>query len=877
MPKRSETPIEERSYGYIYLILAGLLMLTTFWAVIDMVRLRAPWQSYQRQFNRFELGLVRDQYTEAKAEFDAQYGDRYSELQAQLAEAKAALESPEYKALLEEIAKANQLLVDARQDYRFAKSEMDALWYRYTKAKHEGDEERLQELTPKVEALQAEVDSLKALWDEAEVRLAEVEAQEEEYRSRIIDLETRMREMTAELDNMQERMTLIKKRPIEIKQVVLPVFVRGNFGNYIDLVDRCESCHVSINREGFEEYLPPFNTHPNRKALLASHEEVIDNSCTPCHEGQGRALQVDPAHGEVKHWEHPLLRGDFIQAGCNKCHSQEMKVEFAPRLTKAKRMLFDLGCYGCHEISGFEHSEKVGPDLSRIVFKTSPEFVYRWLRNPDAIRPYTRMPNPLFTHEEAEATTAYLFAVSKQVGTDSYSPVPVNRKGSAARGARLVRTTGCVGCHVITPEDRQIRKNEMFYDIAPDLSIIGSKVNERWLYDWLKNPKRYNPETRMPNLRLSDQEAADIAAYLMTLKTDLPDYPEKPDFDDPKKIELGKSIVRNFGCHGCHVIPGMENEGRVSVSLNEFGNKKPDELFFGDALAEGTVPEKTWEAWTIGKMKNSRVYATENIVQRMPDFAMSQEDAETMALLLKSWDGRRFGKQYVKELDAVGLAIEKGRRIVRKYNCVGCHIIEGEGGDIRPEIVKTFSEEGYGAEEAISFAPPNLIGEGKKVQPSWLFTFLKNPETKIRPWIQVRMPTFGLDDEEAGALVDYFQALDGKLRAYMEVKTEATAAELRAAEKLFSPNYLSCYSCHQFGAKKPEGPPSGWAPDFALAPTRLNPEWIVEWLYDPQALLPGTRMPDFYPESAPPDILGGDPERQVKAIRDFLMTIDRTK
>ena len=44
-------------------------------------------------------------------------------------------------------------------------------------------------------------------------------------------------------------------------------------------------------------------------------------------------------------------------------------------------------------------------------------------------------------------------------------------------------------------------------------------------------------------------------------------------------------------------------------------------------------------------------------------------------------------------------------------------------------------------------APPNLLGEGQKVQQHWLFNFLKAP-TPIRPWLKVRMPTFGLSDDE---------------------------------------------------------------------------------------------------------------------------------
>ena len=73
----------------------------------------------------------------------------------------------------------------------------------------------------------------------------------------------------------------------------------------------------------------------------------------------------------------------------------------------------------------------------------------------------------------------------------------------------------------------------------------------------------------------------------------------------------------------------------------------------------------------------------------------------------------------------------------------------------------------------------------------------------------------------------------------------------------------------QQGDKKPEGPPTGWAPDLGLAHSRLNPEWILLWLKNPQAVQPGTKMPSFYP-GGPDDILGGKEPEQIKAIRDYI-------
>src|SRR3989304_2306601 len=54
-------------------------------------------------------------------------------------------------------------------------------------------------------------------------------------------------------------------------------------------------------------------------------------------------------------------------------------------------------------------------------------------------------------------------------------------------------------------------------DFAPDLSKIAGKVNAEWLFSWVKNPKHFGPTTRMPSLRLSDDEARAVTAFLMTL------------------------------------------------------------------------------------------------------------------------------------------------------------------------------------------------------------------------------------------------------------------------------------------------------------------------------------------------------------------------
>ncbi len=85
---------------------------------------------------------------------------------------------------------------------------------------------------------------------------------------------------------------------------------------------------------------------------------------------------------------------------------------------------------------------------------------------------------------------------------------------------------------------------------------------------------------------------------------------------------------------------------------------------------------------------------------------------------------------------------------------------------------------------------------------------------------------------------------------------------------------LKCQQCHVLGAIPKDQPTANLAPDLRMAPDRLQPEWIAQWLKKPSDILPGTRMPAFwpdYPKSSFPQF-DGDAETQIRAIRDHLMT-----
>src|SRR5262249_21466646 len=160
---------------------------------------------------------------------------------------------------------------------------------------------------------------------------------------------------------------------------------------------------------------------------------------------------------------------------------------------------------------------------------------------------------------------------------------------------------GCKGCHAFSDGEHGPRlgngedendptvpagqgsQTRTSKDIAPNLANVAEKTNGRWIYHWLKNPRHFSPVSRMPSLRLSDDEPAGSTSYLLTLGRKKPAPAERlAALSKPETIADGEKLVRKYGCAGCHDIPGMENESRIGVELSAFGAKTVEELFFGD-------------------------------------------------------------------------------------------------------------------------------------------------------------------------------------------------------------------------------------------------------------------------------------------------------
>jgi mono/diheme cytochrome c family protein/cytochrome c2/peptidoglycan hydrolase CwlO-like protein len=866
---------EKKSYGSVFLIGIALLVAVSFWAFWDDNLTRRPWKSVQARFYRLDYAKAKAAYDEEQKKLEQD--SAYQELTKKLTAAQTSLKSGDLgrklAALEEQEEQATVHFQEWDQEVKFIKSELEEAWYEYDHAVQQKRntkpyEEHIRELEKEQAKLEPQLEAARGKRDQ-------IRAEKKKINADVENLEKELKKVTAERDKWVLTMenATFKLGPFsfykipKIEQISLDEFDRNRFDQPIARVDRCQTCHMAINRAGFEKEENPFKTHPRREVLLADNAHPAEKfGCTACHEGQGVAVNsVKQAHGEVPYWEAPLLRGTKVQSSCTSCHLDVQKFDAVPMLTQGQILFEQIGCTGCHLVQGYENIPKIGPSLRKISAKVDPSWMVRWIENPHKFRPRTRMPNFDLKQDDAVAITAFLWSLSKEEG-DQWTqahPLPAGvREGGAneaAKGKKLVETIGCKGCHGFAEGEfsTTIGKEK---DLVPNLKDIASKVGPQWAYHWIKDPRGFSPDTRMPSLRLSDEEARAITSYLMTLggkPEAIPGIQEK--LADAKNIKRGESLVRKWGCFGCHDIEGMENESRIGVELTTFGSKTLEELFFGNR----TDIKPTWDDWTYNKLKSPRIYATERVEQLMPHFDLADEDIRALRVLLSGFREHKVGKRYLADHgDRVHQVVE-GRRLMHQYNCIGCHEIENRGGFVRNYY-----------QENPTLAPPVLNGEGEKVQSNWFFSFLKSP-VPIRPWLELRMPTFGLSDEHTNQLVSYFNGLSKVGIPYTYVDDRKIPPEhLEAARRLVSKDYFNCFSCHQQGDKKPEGPVEGWAPDLTLARERLNPNWIIKWLQDPQKVQPGTRMPSFFP-GGPDDILGGKDDRQIEALRDYLMSIGK--
>jgi cytochrome c2 len=641
----------------------------------------------------------------------------------------------------------------------------------------------------------------------------------------------------------------------------------------------------------------------------------------------------------IKQTAYLMKQADAAESNdeANQLNGQAIDLRVANSKLDGRLQQFDFQSH-----SLMQDMKKIGPNLKDVRLKLNKNWIPVWLKKPTDFRPTTKMPNFRLNDHQIQAISAYIW---QSAFTDA---LPKHNPGSAEHGKELFESRGCLACHSIGEGDQM-----MGGTFAANLTRVGEKANYDYLVRWIHNArertrpycpyekKDIGPEdyakkglpyqwdlahskcpndghelqvqnmTVMPGLRLSPEDAEDIATYLISQKKQEPSsYADAAFMDDPSLKEEGKKWVRFYGCGGCHEISGMEDEGRIGTELTFEGSKPIERLDFALSTepaqrgGKGSEPikdkedlarlpdgaaQKPWydhKGFFEHKLAEPNVYdqgkvKSETEALRMPNVHLTKDEVLDLTTFLMGSQETSLPASYQYKPGDARHDIQEGWWVIMKYNCTGCHqIIPGQ----RTVLMRL--PQYQDAQEQL---PPKLLTEGARVDPEWLRKFLSNPSLNttdtnrngVRPYLKVRMPTFSFSDNELRKLVRFFEALSQQPLPYIpEQVPTLTAKETDMARSLFSSTAAPCLKCHATG--DPSHDKIATAPNFLLAKERLKPDWVERWISDPQAVSPGTSMPSglfkqqnnqwVFAGPTPPTFNGYDGDHR-KLLTDYIFQL----
>jgi mono/diheme cytochrome c family protein len=402
-------------------------------------------------------------------------------------------------------------------------------------------------------------------------------------------------------------------------------------------------------------------------------------------------------------------------------------------------------------------------------------------------------------------------------------------------GRALLAREGCVHCHSLTlPDGARLTPA----DDPPSLEHISQKTSREWIFAWIKNSQAYSSTATMPNFQLSDNDARDISAFLISQATQLPEAaPPAPALATPSDADTqaGTSAYGESFCASCHAMQnaaGLLVGGNVGPELSGIGTKaKPDWL-------------RQW-------IRNPKVYDPETA---MPHYRFDEKQLSLIAGFLETKTVPDFVANIHLEAPTVQ-QIAHGKQLVNEMGCAVCHQINGIH---RPE----------------DFAP-DLSAVGSR--PLAKIVFVPGMEQKLATYIEakikqprsfgsaLKMPQFNLSTTQVDELVTALLAQTDRARAL--------PARLRIAGHPAS-NYepagpagrlmrdLNCFSCHTINGRGGD-----MAPDLTWEGSAVQRDWLLKFFKNPNTLRPALirRMPKFNLTDA-----------EVATLTDYILTAYQT-
>ena len=414
-----------------------------------------------------------------------------------------------------------------------------------------------------------------------------------------------------------------------------------------------------------------------------------------------------------------------------------------------KKAISRQGCFACHDVPGFEAAKPIGTGLNdwgkkdpeRLAFEDAGAFVKEHFRvaetRDDLSDP--REPKPSSAWVSAAGTKAPTIEEFYEKAIDGH------------------QREGFLQLKLAEPRSYDFGRVREWDDRLRMPQFKFARTHRRGKEGAVETVDSYkarrNQESKGEYDAESQFEEARAREAVMTFVLGLIAEPIPLKFvNNPKTDRLaevrGRQVIEKYNCAGCHEIRPGVYEFKVPES------KKADFMTSVEGtpdLKDHVFPDSN--AWTGRPSPLAGMYLAHGVsTDDRPTY--NQEDKVyrirlTEALRYTDSKGATRNKPASDTLD---IPVEGVVSYWPTY-----------GGDfarlIGPYLKKANQTKFDSRTNQRAALPPPLLREGERVQPQWLFKFLRDPE-KIRPMTVLRMPKFNMSDEEARALVEYFAAVD---------------------------------------------------------------------------------------------------------------------
>ena len=514
--------------------------------------------------------------------------------------------------------------------------------------------------------------------------------------------------------------------------------------------------------------------------------------------------------------------------------SREKKLAYVGR-----RTINRLGCYGCHDIPGFETAKPIGTTLadwgrketSKLAFEQISQYVQR-------------------THG----------------GVDQLA---------AGHGG------GHIEIDRLEPDTGYFMEKLLHHERE---GFLWQKLREPRSYDYQKTKnKPYIERLRMPKFNFTDAQIEQVMTFVLGLVSEAPAEEYHYHADQRQRAILeGRKVLDKYNCGGCHTLelerwefdydPQWFADNNISLQFNDYDFLRPH---FTQRQIEAS------QQTDYRGLGSASVHGVP-VMDDEGNITTGADDDDKPVYYFTLWRPEVInGEEWV--VGGPDLLIPP-ERITRRYQPLGGglarylfpRVLAKERAEVNPNVKST---------DAWGWVPPPLVNEGRKVNPDWLHGFLLNPYP-IRPAVVLRMPKFNMSPEEATKLVNYFAATDNvnfpydydprTSSDYLASTSQERPGRLDDAMKIVTDGKVYCMKCHSLGDYTPPGTPSALAPNLDHVYERIRPVYLRDWLANPKRLLPYTTMPQNFPlgSPAPAELYDGTSGEQLEAVVDLLLNYD---